>query len=363
MSLQRKIIHLDMDAFFAAIEERDNSEYRGKPLVVGGSPKKRGVVATANYAARQFGISSAMPSSHALRLCPQVVFVTPRMDLYRLVSKEIMEILRGYSDLVEPVSLDEAYIDVTTHKTELLSATEIAKAMKEAVLQKTRLTASAGVAPNKFLAKVASDMNKPDGLTVIRPEKVLSVLENLSVRKIPGIGKVTAKKMAEMEIYTAGDLGKWSEEDLRRTFGKIGIWFYKVARGIDDRLVVQEHERKSLSVEDTFDTDIVDLAFLKEELVSLASRIVKRMKRTNYSGKTLTLKVTYSDFTKVTRSKTFDQLLLDEKEIAEGCSFLISQTEAGKRPVRLLGVAIGNLQNQEFSTSSPVKKNTQLTLL
>ncbi|RMG45163.1 MAG: DNA polymerase IV [Candidatus Dadabacteria bacterium] len=331
-----------MDAFYASIEQRDFPEYRGKPVVVGGAPDSRGVVATASYEARKFGIKSAMPASRAYRLCPDAIFIKPRFDVYRHVSRQIMGILREYTDLVEPLSLDEAYLDVTNNKKNIPLARDLAHQVKARIFQYTGLTASAGVAPNKFLAKVASDLEKPDGLTVIAPEKVAKFVKKLPVSKVPGIGRVTCSKMNAMGVRTLGDLQKFALEELVQSFGKHGRWYYYAARGVDDRPVKPFRERKSVSCEDTFERDISSLDILREKIIELSGRLNGRLKKLGLSGRTVTLKVTYSDFEKCTRSYTADAPLSADK-IRDSALALLGKTEAGWRAVRLLGVGVSGL--------------------
>ena len=342
----RKIIHIDMDAFYASIEQRDNPEYRSKAIVVGGSPEGRGVVAAASYEAREFGIRSAMPALQAKKLCPKVLFIRPRMQAYREVSSQIMQIFREVTDLVEPLSLDEAYLDVTTNSYRQASASLVAKWIKDEIKSRTNLTASAGVAPNKFLAKIASDMNKPDGLTVISPELVELVLLKLPVRKVPGIGAKTEDRLKNLNIYTTADLRKFSEKELTSHFGKTGVWFYNISRGQDHRLVQARRQAKSISVESTFSNDLIDLELLVSELEILATKLELRLERRGIQGRTLTLKVTYGDFIKVTRSSTLEFCFGDRGRIFETGKILLEKTLAGQKPIRLLGVGLSSLNTQ-----------------
>ncbi len=362
MSLERKIIHIDMDAFFASVEQRENPELLGKPVIVGGTPEGRGVVAAASYEARRFGVHSAMPSSQAVRLCPDAEFVRPRIPLYRKVSREVMDCLLEYTDQIEPLSLDEAYLDVTVNKKGIPTATETAAAIRADIYSRTSLTASAGVAPNKFLAKIASDMNKPDGLTVIKPGMVDEVLKHLPVRKVPGIGKVTESKMRGLGIYTTGDLRTFDELRLSNLFGKVGSWYYKLARGIDPRPVMTERTRKSISCEDTFHEDSIDLNWMREKLGVLAERLSRRLENINTSGRTITLKVTYGNFEKATRSRTFSQSVCDPATIEETAFSLLHATEAGERPIRLLGIGVSNLDIEEQAVVEQPQGPLQLEL-
>ncbi len=338
----RKIIHVDMDAFYASVEQRDNPELRGKPLVVGGKPDSRSVVAAASYEARKFGIRSAMPCSHAVRLCPHAVFVLPRFDAYKRVSSEVMAIFREYTDLVEPLSLDEAYLDVTENKRQNPSATRIAEEIRLRIFQQTALTASAGVAPSKFLAKVASDMNKPNGLTVIPPERVEEVLISLAIRAVPGVGPKTEEKMRSLGIETVGQLRELSLEVLEERFGKSGGWYYRICRGEDQRAVISERERKSVGAEDTFSTDLTDLAELHVELQKLGAKVWRRLGER--PGRTVTLKVTYAGFEKATRSRTLELPPSSEAELLSEAVELLKLTDATRRPIRLLGISVSNFE-------------------
>lgn len=332
-----------MDAFYAAIEQRDNPELRGKPIVVGGSPNGRGVVATASYEARTFGLRSAMPASWAKQLCPQVIFVRPRMQAYREVSREVFAILRSHSELCEPLSLDEAYLDVSESLEAFSgSATLLAQHILREIFEKTNLTASAGVAPNKFLAKIASDMNKPNGLTVIPPAEVDELLRGLPIGKVPGVGKKTEEKMNALGIHTLGDLRELGEEGAREKFGKNGAWFYQLSTGVDKRAVEAKRTSKSLSTEDTFAEDLLDPERISAELETLSNSLVKRAEKKDIQGRTLTLKVTYSDFTKISRSLTRETVFKDASDIFSSAAELASDTEAGTRPIRLLGLGISN---------------------
>lgn len=337
-----------MDAFYASVEERDFPEYRGKPLVVGGQPDSRGVVATANYEARKYGIRSAMSCATAYRLCPQALFVKPRFEAYKEASLLIREVFHEYTDLVEPLSLDEAYLDVTEHKSSLPTATDIAKEIKQKIKARTQLTASAGVAPTKFLAKIASDLQKPDGLTVIKPHQMHEFLRKLPIGKFHGIGKVTESKMHSLGIFTGEQLLEWEERELIRHFGKTGRYYYKAVRGEDDREVRPERERKSVGAEDTFDHDTVDFDFMHTQLHEIAERVSRRLRKTETLGRTVTLKVRYDDFQRITRSITLGHFVDDAKELAELAISLLPQTEAGSRKIRLLGITVSNLNKGDY---------------
>jgi DNA polymerase-4 len=343
----RKIIHVDMDAFYASVEQRDNPELRGKPVVVGGSPSGRGVVATCSYEARKYGVHSAMPASQAIRLCPHAIFVKTRFSAYREVSKQIREIFFEYTDLVEPLSLDEAFLDVTQNHKGLPSATLIAKEIKDRIFEQTELTASAGVAHNKFLAKVASDINKPNGLTLITPDKAEAFLEELDIKQFFGVGKATQKKMHAIGIKTGADLKEWSEIDLVKAFGKSGRFYYRIVRGIDHREVKPHRIRKSYGKERTFSEDIDSLEWIHNFLDELAQTIAEGMKKINAAGKTITLKVRYKDFETITRSYSLAQYTNRYQDIMDVVRKLLNETEVGTRPVRLLGITLSNLNLNE----------------
>lgn len=343
----RKIIHIDMDAFYASVEQRDFPEYRGKPVIVGGSPEGRGVVAAASYEVREFGVHSAMPAAQAVRLCPHAIFVKPRFEVYREVSGQIRDIFFEFTDLVEPLSLDEAYLDVTENHINLPSATLIAKKIRELIKEKTRLTASAGVAHNKFLAKVASDLDKPDGLSVILPEDAEEFLEKLEIGEFYGIGDATESKMKSLGIHTGKDLKEWSEIELVEQFGKTGRYYYRIVRGIDNRKVKTHRVRKSIGKESTFSDDKDDIEWIHNFLTELAGKISQRMKKKNAAGKTVTLKVRYDDFETITRSTSFSHYIDDTRDIAETAIGLLEETKVGKRKVRLLGITMSNLNLNE----------------
>ncbi|HAE67250.1 MULTISPECIES: DNA polymerase IV [Sphingobacterium] len=339
--VHRKIIHLDMDAFYASVDQRDFPEYRGKAIAVGGSPDGRGVVATASYEARKFGVKSAMSSRKALQLCPHIIFTYPRFDVYRQVSYQIREIFLRYTDLIEPLSLDEAFLDVTVDKQGIGSAIDIAKAIKEAIKEELNLTVSAGVSVNKFVAKIASDMDKPNGLTFIGPSKIVKFMESLPVDKFFGVGKVTAKKMHELGLFTGLDLKKQREEDLVRWFGKTGHFFYRIVRGIDDRPVVPNRSSKSVGIEDTFGEDVEVFEELNTILQRLCKQLWTRIGKKEISGRTLNLKIKYADFVQLTRSITLENSFDSEDKIYATAHNLLSKVELVNK-VRLLGVSISN---------------------
>jgi DNA polymerase-4 len=355
--LVRKIIHIDMDAFFASVEQRDHPSYRGRPLVVGGSPDVRGVVAAASYEARQFGIYSAMPSRTAIQRCPHLIFVRPRFDVYRQVSAKIKEIFFRYTDLVEPLSLDEAYLDVTTNKRGLPSATLIAREIKASILEETNLTASAGVSINKFLAKTASGINKPNGLCLIPPEKAESFVACLPIEKFYGIGKVTAEKMRALGVLTGSDLKHWSEADLVRKFGKHGSFYFHIVRGNDNRTVEPDRIRKSLGAEESFANDLADRHSINSALCEIARTLKERIDTSQVSGRTLTLKVKYADYQQVTRSRTVNEPIFEIETMIKIASDLLEMTEIDSKQVRLLGLSISNLDGENDAS-----KVVQLTL-
>ncbi len=339
MTRQRKIIHVDMDAFFASVEQRDNPEYRGTPLIVGGQPDSRGVVAACSYEARQFGIHSAMPCSRAYRLCPQAIFVRPRFDAYREVSGQIRDIFWRYASEVEPLSLDEAYLDVSYTSDFNGSATLIAKAIKQDILTETNLTASAGVSYNKFLAKIASDMDKPNGLYVIRPEQGQGFVETLPVGKFHGIGPATEAKMKKLGIETGLDLRRKTLAELTERFGKAGQYYFNISRAIDERPVRSERIRKSLGKETTFAEDILSVPELTAKLLDLAEIVLESLAKQNLKARTVTVKVKYADFQQVTRAQTIEHSIA-LTDLREWIPLLLSRTEAGHKPVRLVGLSL-----------------------
>ncbi len=344
---KRKIIHIDMDAFYASVEQRDFPELRGKPLAVGGLPDGRGVVATASYEARKFGVRSAMSSKTALQLCPSLLFTRPRFEAYKQVSQKIREIFSRYTDLIEPLSLDEAYLDVSQDKMKIGSAIDIAKAIKEAIKNELNLTASAGVSVNKFVAKIASDINKPDGLTFIGPSKIIPFMEALPIEKFFGVGKVTALKMKNLGLFYGSDLKKLTENEMQKHFGKTGKFFYQIVRGIDDRSVNANRVSKSIGAEDTFENDIDDLNVLIQEIKKLAAIVYDRLNVKNKEGKTLTLKVKFNDFTQITRSITFIKHITDQKIIFENALELLNKINLEDKKIRLLGITVSNFYNEE----------------
>ncbi|MBY5427899.1 DNA polymerase IV [Rhizobium leguminosarum] len=340
----RKIIHVDMDAFYASVEQRDNPELRGKPLAVGGSAA-RGVVAAASYEARKFGVHSAMPSITAARKCPDLIFVPPRFDIYKAVSQQIREIFAQYTPLIEPLSLDEAYLDVTENLKGMEIATEIALEIRAKIKEATGLNASAGISYNKFLAKMASDLNKPNGQAVITPRNGPGFVEALPVKKFHGVGPATAERMKKHGIETGADLKSKSLQFLTEHFGKSGPYFYGIARGVDLRQVRPDRIRKSVGAEDTFVQDIDDLERARTELTPLAEKVWRHCAANGISGKTVTLKVKYSDFTRATRSRTSAQPCSDVSDVLESADALLTTVYPFKLPVRLLGVTLSSLTN------------------
>lgn len=339
----RKIIHIDMDAFYASVEQRDFPELKGKPVVVGGSPDGRGgVVATASYEARSYGIRSAMSSKKAQQLCPYAIFVYPRFNAYKEVSRHIREIFSRYTDLIEPLSLDEAYLDVTEDKLNIGSAITIAEEIKKAIKDELNLTASAGVSINKFVAKIASDMNKPDGLTFIGPSKVERFMEKLPVEKFHGVGKVTAQRMKMQGIRKGSDLKKLSEERLTLLFGKSGKFFYNIVRGIDNRAVKPDREIKSISAEDTFSYDLNKGSELYEKLLQITQSAFKRINQYQLFGRTLTVKIKFADFKQITRSISFEQAIIKEEDAFTAAKILIENVDFDSKLVRLIGVGFSN---------------------
>lgn len=341
----RKIIHVDMDAFFASVEQLDNPELKGKPIAVGGS-EARGVVAAASYEARKFGVKSAMSGVLARQKCPDLIFVKPNFSRYKEISHQIREIFYDYTDLVEPLSLDEAYLDVTENKVGNPSASLIAQEIRNRIFNVLNLTASAGISINKFIAKVASDINKPNGQKTINPEEVISFLENLPVNKFYGVGKVTASKMYNLGIFTGNDLKQKSLEELANLFGKSGAHYYNIVRGIHNSEVKPDRIRKSVGAETTFFENISSEIFMIQKLEKIADELEKRMKKSDTKGKTVTLKIKYSDFTLQTRSKTINEFIQQKKEFFPIVKELLYQ-EKLKNSVRLLGISFANLNTEK----------------
>ncbi|MDW5289069.1 DNA polymerase IV [Formosa sp. PL04] len=355
----RKIIHVDMDAFYASVEQMDFPELKGKAIAVGGS-EIRGVVSAASYEARKFGVKSAMSGVQAKRNCPELIFVKPRFDRYKEISKKIRKIFFDYTDLVEPLSLDEAYLDVTVNKKGNPSASLIAEEIRSRILNEVGLTASAGISINKFIAKVASDYNKPNGQKTVNPEDVLIFLEDLDIRKFYGVGKVTAEKMYQLGIYTGKDLKLKTIEYLDSHFGKSGRYYYYVVRGIHNSEVKPNRIRKSLAAERTFNENLSSEIFMLEKLELIAKEVSKRLKTSKVAGKTITLKIKYSDFTLQTRSKTLHYFISDADLIMDTVKSLLIQEEL-TNSVRLLGISISNL-NTEKPNKKPEQKSVSAQL-
>ncbi len=341
----RKIIHVDMDAFYASVEQRDSPQYIGKPLVVGASPNQRGVVAAASYEARKYGIHSAMPSKLAIAKCPNLIFVKPRFEVYRNISSQIQVIFRRYTDLLEPIALDEAYLDVTSNKQNIPYASTIARLIRNEIFQETNLTASAGVSMNKFLAKMASGKNKPNGMTVILPEQAQEFVEALPIKKFHGIGKVTAAKMNDLGIRTGADLKERSLEFLVRQFGKSGYYYYNIARAKDERAVEANRIRKSIGAENSFAIDLSNTSSILQELEKIAITLKERIDKHQASGRTITLKVKFSDYQQITRSRTLNIPTSDFKAIFSEAKALFKTIELNNRSIRLLGLSLSNLDN------------------
>ena len=340
----RKIIHIDMDAFFASVEQRDNPDLKGKPVVVGGNGN-RGVIAAASYEARKYGVRSAMPSKIALRKCPHLIFVRSHFSKYKEVSSQIRNIFLEYTDLVEPLSLDEAFLDVSENKINLPSATLIAKQIKMKIKEETGLTASAGVSFNKFLAKIASDYNKPDGFFAVTPDMAEEFVENLEIEKFFGIGKVTAEKMHKLLIHNGYDLKQKSLKYLTSHFGKQGNYYYNISRAVDNREVNPDRLRKSIGTERTFSEDIFNIENICERTEQIAESLIERCKKADTFGKTITLKVKYSDFKQITRSKTVNNKIKDIETVMNLTDELFNEVDFTYNPVRLIGLSVTNLDN------------------
>lgn len=340
----RRIVHIDMDAFFAAVEQRDNPELRNKPIIVGGQPTSRGVVATCSYEARKYKIHSAMASATAARLCPHAIFVRPRFDVYRQVSSEVFDIFRTYTRMLEPLSLDEAYLDLSVATRERgRSATELAVEILSEIRRQTRLTASAGISYNKFLAKVASDIRKPNGYFTIPPEKSAAFIDRLPIRKFHGVGRVTERRMRSLGIKTGSDLKRCTRDDLVREFGKAGDYYYRIARGLDDRPVRSERKRKSVGAEITLEYDLRDKERILELLEQQARKVAKILATKEITGRTVVIKIKYDNFEQVTRSVTFDQPLMSLRDLLAVLPEQLDKTAVGQRAVRLVGVTVANL--------------------
>ena len=361
----KQIIHLDMDAFYASVEMLDNPAFRGQPVIVGGPPQ-RGVVSAASYEARKFGVHSALPMAVAMRLCPQGVFLPVRMPRYKEISDQIFEIFLRFTPLVEPLSIDEAFLDVTASIRLFGPAEEIAKQIKTQVREEIGLTVSAGLAPSKLLAKIASDLNKPDGLTIVPEGKVQNFLDPLPIEKLWGVGKITQKDLSLLNVKTIGDLSRLPKDLLRRRFGQQGLQLYFLSRGIDDREVQPERIIKSIGREETFSEDILVKEKAGKEILILSQRVARRLRRHGKAGRTITLKVTYDNFTRITRSLTLPEATDDGGTIYRVALDLMAKTEIGERPIRLLGIYLSQLirpgegQLLLFDQTNGIKKTGRL---
>lgn len=344
INFERKIIHVDMDAFYASVEILDNPSLINLPVAVGGN-EQRGVISAANYEARKFGVRSAMSGVLAKKLCPNLVFVPHRFDRYKEISKKIRAVFHEFTDLVEPLSLDEAYLDVTVNKKNNPSATLLAEEIRKRIFEETRLTASAGISINKFVAKIASDINKPNGQKTVKPEEVLDFLGALDIKKFYGIGKVTTEKMYQLGIFTGNDLKQKSLDFLEQHFGKSGIFYYHIVRGIHDSPVKPDRISKSVGAEQTFEENLASEIFMHDKLEIIAKELQKRLEKNKLAGKTITLKIKYSDFTIQTRSKTLPYFVMDQSILLETAKELLYQ-EKMKNSVRLLGISISNLNTE-----------------
>lgn len=356
----RKIIHVDMDAFYASVAQMDNPELKGKPIAVGGGGT-RGVISAASYEAREFGVKSAMTGRLAVKLCPDLIFVKTDFDRYKTISKQVRDIFFDYTDLVEPLSLDEAYLDVTENKKGNPSATLIAEEIRTRIQNEIGLTASAGISINKFIAKVASDYNKPNGQKTVNPEDVLEFLEGLDIRKFYGVGKVTAEKMYQLGIFTGKDLKSKPLDFLDSNFGKSGRFYYDVVRGIHRSEVKPNRIRKSLAAERTFSENLSSEVFMLEKLDHIAEEVARRLQQSKVAGKTVTLKIKYSDFTLQTRSKTIDYFISDKSMILETAKQLLYQ-EKLKNSVRLLGISLSNLNTDKPASNEKLENKESVSV-
>ena len=349
----RKIIHIDMDAFYASVEIRDNPSLRGKPVIVGGMPGTRGVVCTASYEARKFGVHSAMSADMAKRLCPYGIFLKPRGAAYREASALMHAVFHEYTDLVEPLSLDEAYLDVTENKKNIPYASTIAREIKQKIRRVTRgLTASAGVSFNKFLAKTASDLRKPDGLTVVRPQDAAALLDSLPIEKFYGVGRATAEAMHRLGIRNGADLRRKSKLELALAFGAVGEFYYDIVRGVDTREVCPDRERKSLGTEETFEEDIDDMAMIRSVLRRQSREVGEDMRKRDLIAKTVSLKIKYFDFRTITRSRTLPDYFNDDDTIMRTVEELLPKTDAGRIKLRLLGVTVSGFYGEHIPSGA-----------
>ena len=347
----RKIIHIDMDAFYASVEQRDHPELKGLPVAVGHAGE-RGVVSAASYEARKYGVRSAMASTKAMRLCPELIFLPGRMEVYKEVSDHIHSIFHDYTDIVEPLALDEAFLDVTVNKRDIPLAIDIAREIKQRIQEELHLTASAGISYNKFLAKIASDYRKPDGLCTIHPDKALDFIAHLPIESFWGVGKVTARRMRELGILSGRELRQWSLDGLTREFGKAGKLYYDFSRGIDLRPVEAIRVRKSIGCERTLERDISTRAAVIVELYHTTEELIRRLSHKDFRGNTLTLKIKFHDFTQITRSITQDRELLTMKAILPLAKRLLAEVSYEERPIRLIGLSVSNPRDEEDDAPS-----------
>jgi DNA polymerase-4 len=365
--MTRTIIHVDMDAFYASIEQRDDPSLMGRPVIVGGVTGQRGVVSAASYESRRYGVHSAMPIKKARRLCPEGIFLPGDMEKYRVVSQQLRSILSSYTPLVEPLSLDEAFLDVTASIRLWGTAEEIGREIKERVRNELDLTASVGIAPNKFLAKMASDHDKPDGLVVVVPGEEADFLRDMPVHAIPGVGKVTARRMAELELRTIGQLAEMSREDLRRLFGKYGERLHELSRSIDNDEVISETEAKSISHEITFDVDVADKEQIRRTLGALSDRVGARLRQEKLVAGTIGVKVRLADFTTISRERTLSEPVDADNQIFSAARNLFRDVPLGKQKVRLLGVAASHIEQPSgqlslFSEAGEKSRRTMKTI-
>ncbi|MDH4128999.1 MAG: DNA polymerase IV [Spirochaetota bacterium] len=359
----RKIIHIDMDAFYASVEQRDNPGLKGKCVIVGGDPNSRGVVCAASYEARKYGIRSAMASSTAFRLCPHAIFIKPNFEKYKMVSTLLINIFTEYTDLIEPLSLDEAYLDVTNNKLNIPSATQIAKEIKNRIFLELNLTASCGVAPNKLIAKIASEHNKPNGLCIVKPSQIPNFLINMDLIKIPGVGKKTQKKLESLGFIKCKDILNQSRANLIHLFGRFGDQLYDFVRGIDPRPVKTSRIRKSIACEVTLKEDLLETNEIKNIISQETNNIVQILNKKELTARTITLKIKYYDFTAITRSITLPYSTTKYNEIRSSCFNLLNKTLVGSKKVRLVGVSVSKLSNKiESSDQLTLNFNQQLTL-
>ncbi|MCD2137651.1 DNA polymerase IV [Salinicoccus halitifaciens] len=346
--MEKRIIHIDMDAFYAQIEQRDHPEYRGKPVIVGGRSQSRGVVATASYEARKFGVHSAMPTRTAYKLCPDGIYVRPRFDVYKAVSKEIMDVFLSYSELVEPLSLDEAYLDITHLVSRERTAKSVALNIQRDIFEKTRLTSSSGISYNKYLAKIASGMNKPKGTTVIHHGNVMEILKEMPIGKFPGVGRVTEEKMKSLKIFNGEDLHGWAEADLVREFGKRGSSLYRKARGIGTSELNVDRVRKSVGKETTFDHDVNDDEYILKVLEELSHKVSGNLDRRQFAGRVVTVKLKTHDYKTHTKQMMTTNPIFKGDEIFHYAYNLYHEVKEPEEPIRLIGVTVSHLEERSY---------------